>query len=232
MAQSPPADWRFPGTGWQLELRLTESGQVGVFPEQADNWGWLGKQIRAANERGRSPLRVLNLFAYTGASSLAVAAAGAAVTHVDAARGAVNWARRNAELSGLANAPIRWIVEDARRFVERELRRGRRYDAVVLDPPSYGHGPAGETWRFDEHLSDLLAACGELTTGEPNFMLLTCHSPGIGPREARELLAAALQGVSGATIEAAPLELKCRAGRRLNAGVMARYAASWASNNA
>jgi 23S rRNA (cytosine1962-C5)-methyltransferase len=155
-----------------LELKLTESGHLGAFPEQAENWDWIARQVRTA----ASPIKVLNLFAYTGASTLAAAAAGAEVTHVDAAAGVVAWARRNAELSGLAHAPIRWITDDATKFARRELKRGRSYDAVILDPPSYGHGPRAETWKLEEHLDELLALCWELMAGEGRFLLLTCHS--------------------------------------------------------
>ena len=131
-------------------------------------------------------MKVLNLFAYTGGSTLAAAAAGAEVVHVDAAKNIVAWARRNAELSGLAEAPIRWIAEDAVKFVKRELKRGNRYDAVILDPPSYGHGPRGEVWRLSKHLPRLLSLCGELTAGRLQFMLLTCHTPGYDAKCLRE----------------------------------------------
>ena len=133
---------------------------------------------RRYSQRERGCTKVLNLFAYTGGSTLAAAAAGAEVVHVDAAKNVVAWARRNAELSGLAHAPIRWIAEDAMKFVKRELKRGNRYDAVVLDPPSYGHGPQGEVWRLSKHLPRLLSLCGELTDGRPQFIVLTCHTPG------------------------------------------------------
>ena len=125
---------------------------------------------------------MLNLFAYTGASTLA-AAAGAEVVHVDAAKSTVAWARSNAALSGLAEAPIRWIIEDARRFTVREQKRGNRYHGIILDPPTYGHGPAGQAWQIDRDLPDLLAMCGRLLAEDAGFLLLTCHSPDIGPAE-------------------------------------------------
>lgn len=156
----------------RLELKLTEFGHLGLFPEQVENWGWVARQVRAA---GR-PIKVLNLFAYTGASTLAAAAAGAAVTHVDAAANVVAWARRNAELSGLADAPVRWIADDALKFARRELKRGVTYDGMILDPPSYGHGPKGESWKLTEHLAELWNVCLELTRGQPSFLLASCHS--------------------------------------------------------
>ena len=141
-----PERWTIAHGPLQFELKRTDFGHLGLFPEQAENWDWIAERVAAA---GR-PLKVLNLFAYTGGSTLAAAAAGAEVVHVDAAKNIVAWARRNAELSGLADAPIRWIAEDAMKFVKRELKRGNRYDAVILDPPSYGHGPQGEVWRLVE----------------------------------------------------------------------------------
>ena len=129
---------------------------------------------------------MLNLFAYTGGSTLAAAAAGAEVVHVDAAKNIVAWARRNAALSGLADAPIHWIVDDAMKFVKRELRRGSLYDAVILDPPSYGHGARGEVWRLSSHLPRLLELCRGLTAGRLQFILLTCHTPDFEPRGWRD----------------------------------------------
>ncbi len=172
LARDFDANWSARHGSIVLELKLTDSGQVGLFPEQADNWDWIARQVRAAD----GPIKVLNLFAYTGGSTLAAAAAGAEVTHVDAAAAAVAWARRNAQASHLEHAPIRWITDDALKFARRELKRGQRYDAVVLDPPSYGHGPKAETWKLDQHLGELLSTCVELTGGRAQFMLLTCHS--------------------------------------------------------
>ena len=199
-----------------LELRPTDFGQVGVFPEQAANWEWIAQQVG----RSATPLRVLNLFAYTGVATLAAAAAGAEVTHVDAARTTVAWARRNAQLSNLAERPIRWIVEDAQTFVRRELKRGRRYHAVILDPPSYGHGPKGEVWKLADQLPELLADCANLTSGDRRFLLLTSHTPGFGPSVLSRLLAAALHDER---IESGDLVLSTPAGRRLACGAMARF---------
>jgi 23S rRNA (cytosine1962-C5)-methyltransferase len=253
-----PERWTVSHGPLRFELKRTDFGHVGLFPEQAENWEWIvrvssplplgegqgeggvgngqqGSGFRGQNmgksqsphplplsqrERGDT-LRILNLFAYTGGASLAAAAAGAEVVHVDAARNVVAWARRNAELSGLANAPIRWIVEDAVKFVKRELKRGNHYDAVILDPPSYGHGPRGEVWRLGKHLPRLLSLCGQLTAGRPQFMLLTCHTPGYDPAALREMLLESLGG--GGAALARQLTLRSAAGRELPSGTVVRW---------
>ncbi|HRX81408.1 MAG: class I SAM-dependent methyltransferase [Planctomycetaceae bacterium] len=214
-----PATWTISHGECVFELQATPFGHLGVFPEQAANWDWIAKQIARASR----PLRVLNLFAYTGGSTLATAASGAEVVHVDSAKNTVAWARRNAELSGLAEKPIRWIAEDAKRFAERELRRGNRYDAVILDPPSYGHGPKGETWKITRDLHSLLTTCAALTEGQRAFMLLTCHSPGFEPPEVEAMLADAVFGTCQAGATAQPLTVGCVDGRQLPSGVVARW---------
>jgi len=250
----PQKPWFVEHGALRLELKRTDFGHVGVFPEQAENWDWIARQVRAASR----PLNVLNLFAYTGASTLAAAVAGAAVVHVDSARNTVAWASRNARHSGLAEAPIRWIVEDAARFVRREIRRGNCYDGVILDPPSYGHGPKGEPWKLGEHLMPLLRDCavllglqpapavvaakasmrsaddvaeasnrpdGAANSHSPAFVLLTCHSPGFGPAELGACLADAFFGSCGPRVEAKRLRLRAADGRTLDAGVVARWSA-------
>jgi len=214
-----PESWtvRFREIGFRL--KLTDSGQVGLFPEQALNWAWLKERV----SRFPKPMRVLNLFAYTGGSTLAAAVGGAEVTHVDSARTVVAWARRNAEFSDLASAPIRWITEDALKFVRREVKRGRQYDAVVLDPPSYGHGPKGEAWKLAEHLPVLLELCASLTRERPAFLLLTCHTPGFGTEELRRALTIA---AGNGDIETMPLAIRSTDGRKLDCGDCARWSAS------
>jgi 23S rRNA (cytosine1962-C5)-methyltransferase len=214
-----PAHWHLHHGSTVLELQRTHSGAVGVFPEQAENWDWIDRQVR----RSGGVLKVLNLFAYTGASTLAAAAAGAEVVHVDAARSVVNWARRNAARSHLADAPVRWIVDDARKFVERELRRGSQYHGVILDPPTYGHGPKSEPWEMATDLYDLLTACGRLTRGARAFMLLTCHTPTIGPAELEAMLADAVFGHGQSGVFAKPLTVRTRDGRHLPSGVVAGW---------
>ena len=217
-----PDRWTIAGGPLVLELKRTEFGHLGVFPEQGDNWQWIAEQVRRA---GGPPSRVLNLFAYTGGSTLAAAAAGAEVVHVDAAKNIVAWARRNAALSALADAPIHWIVDDAMKFVKRELRRDSRYDAVILDPPSYGHGARGEVWRLARDLPRLLELCRGLTAGRLRFILLTCHTPDFEPSRLAGMMAEALELSSAGGLEAAPLSLRSAAGRVLPSGSVAKWSA-------
>lgn len=212
----PSRPWVIRHANLVLELKLTRFGHVGVFPEQAANWDWTSEQVA----RAKKPIKVLNLFAYTGAGTLSAAAAGAEVVHVDAASNTVAWARHNAELSGLQGAPIRWIVEDAATFVRRELKRGNRYHAVILDPPSYGHGPKGEPWKIAAQLPDLLAGCAELTRDDRRFMLLTCHSPEFPAQKLERMLA---QACSIRGVESREMALTTDDGRRLPSGACARW---------
>lgn len=210
-----PDPWLFEHGKLKLQLRLADSGQVGVFPEQMQNWEWLDRQVRS-----RPRAKVLNLFAYTGAATFAAAAAGAEVVHVDAVRSTVAWARHNADISGLADRPIRWIVDDARKFVAREVKRGQHYEGIILDPPTYGHGPRGHAWQLTEHLPALLRDCGKLLSTRGRFLLLSCHAPGIGPSELTELLKPI---PPMAQMESGPLELRTGDGRSLPSGVFARW---------
>ena len=213
------ADWQVTIQDVTFQLRATESGQVGIFPEQRSNWKWIATKVRSANR----PIKVLNLFGYTGGSTLVAAAAGAAVVHVDAAKNAVGWAKENAALSGLKEAPIRWIVEDAPTFVQREGRRGNTYDAIILDPPSYGHGPKGEPFKIKEDLLPLLEHCGQIWGPNRSFFLLTCHSPGYGPAELEACLSDAVFGACQSGGRAQRMNLSTADGRMLNAGCSARW---------
>ena len=150
---------------------------TGLFPEQAANWDWFSAKIRNADR----PIRVLNLFAYTGGATIAAAAAGAQVTHVDASKGMVTWAKENAVSSGLGDAPIRWIVDDCVKFVEREIRRGKTYDAIIMDPPSYGRGPKGEIWKIEEKIHPLVQLCIQLLSDDPLFFLINSYTTGLQP---------------------------------------------------
>jgi 23S rRNA (cytosine1962-C5)-methyltransferase len=203
--------WPIAIAGATFELRATDAGHVGLFPEHAAMLPWLLDQ---------APGPVLNLFAYTGLVTLSLAAAGASVAHVDSSRPTVAWARRNAERSGLIDRPIRWIVDDARAFVAREARRGRRYRGIVLDPPSYGHGAGGRPWQLEAELAGLLVAARAIL--EPGgYVLLTAHTPGF---EADRLASMLAEGLARAprTVEAGELALETADGRRLELGAFAR----------
>lgn len=216
-----PDPWQvavtLPNATLSLEVRPAPSGQIGVFLEQRDQWEWLARETSAGST-------VLSLFAHSGAATLAMAAAGAQVVHVDASRQAIALARRNAAASGLADAPIRWVCEDARTFVDRERRRGTRYDGVVLDPPSWGHGPKGQAFAIDRDLVPLVADLAAITTGTAGGgiagpVLLTCHSPRWHHRHLRDTLT---EVFSGGRFESGPLSCTDAAGRTLELGDFAR----------
>lgn len=171
---APPDPWWFDAGKFQLSLKPTPTGQIGMFPEQLKNWQWI-----ADGTLDFSQLKAINLFGYTGGSTLALAARGAQVVHVDSARSVVNWARSNADRSGLKEAPIRWIVEDAMTFVRREIKRGNNYDIVVADPPSFGRGPKNELWKIQRDLNDMMESLARLTGGRCQMILVSCHTPGI-----------------------------------------------------
>lgn len=161
----------------QFNLKPMGFKHTGLFPEQAVNWDLMARIIRES----RREVKVLNLFGYTGAATLACAAAGASVTHVDASKGMVSWAKDNAAASRLSDRPIRWLVDDCKKFVLREIRRGNKYDGIVMDPPSYGRGPNGEVWKIEEQLWDLLQICNEILSDDPLFFLLNSYTTGLSP---------------------------------------------------
>lgn len=173
----PREQWEISYGDLRFYIRPTGFKHTGLFPEQAVNWDLMREMISAA---GR-PVKVLNLFAYTGGATLACAAAGASVCHVDASKGMVQWARDNAALSGLGEKPVRWIVDDCRKFVEREIRRGVRYDAIVMDPPSYGRGPGGEVWKLEDSVYELVRTCAGVLSEKPLFFLLNSYTTGLSP---------------------------------------------------
>lgn len=210
------APWVVRAGGLALECRPAAGGQVGLFPEHAALWPWLRTETEAATVRLGRPLEILSLFAYTGGASLACAAGGARVVHVDASRPAVGWGRANAARSGLDDRPVRWLVDDARDFVRRERRRGRRYDGVVLDPPSWGHGEGA--WKLDDHLAPLLADLAALTGPRPALVLLTAHTPGWDAAR----LGALLRDHVEVACHESPLELVARSGARLAVGAAVR----------
>jgi 23S rRNA (cytosine1962-C5)-methyltransferase len=229
----PIEPWQVHDGSGQFELRLATSGQVGFFPEQRDVRTWIGRQARRLSGGSPDPgvfagaRACLNLFGYSGAVTIEAALAGLAVTHVDASRPAVAWARRNAELNGLAAAPIRWISDDAIGYAERELRRGRRYAGIVLDPPSYGHGSSGKPWRLAADLPSLLETCTGLLDDGPAFIVVTAHTPGFGPDRLGKLLLDALEpelgSGAGTSIEVEDQSILSEGGTRLHLGSMARW---------
>ena len=186
--------------GKELTFRLKPFSfkHTGVFPEQAVNWDWFSKLIADAKQKNpERKINVLNMFAYTGGATIAAAAAGANVTHVDAAKGMVAWARENAAVSGLAEAPIRWIVDDCVKFVEREIRRGNHYDAIIMDPPSYGRGPKGEIWKIEDNIFPLIELCSQLMSDSPLFFLINSYTTGLQPAVLSYMISTALKRFGG-----------------------------------
>lgn len=190
MRRKTPECWQIGYGDLRFNLKPMGFKHTGIFPEQAVNWDLMAGMIRKADR----PIRVLNLFGYTGAATLACVAAGAHVTHVDASKGMVNWGRENAVLSGLAEKPMRWLVDDCGKFVQRELRRGNTYDAIVMDPPSYGRGPGGEVWKLEDQIYDLVAQCVRLLSDHPLFFLINSYTTGLSPAVMQYILATLMQG--------------------------------------
>lgn len=172
-----PKEWTIGYKDLTFRLKPFSFKHTGLFPEQAVNWDWCGQRIKEA----KRPVKILNLFAYTGGATISAAKAGAHVTHVDASKGMVGWAKENATASNLSEAPIRWLVDDCVKFAEREIRRGSRYDAIIMDPPSYGRGPKGETWKMEEHVYALIRLCAQLLCDRPLFFLINAYTTGLQP---------------------------------------------------
>ena len=188
-----PEQWSIRYGDLTFQLKPFSFKHTGLFPEQAVNWDWFSEKIRLA---GR-PVRVLNLFAYTGGATLAAAAAGAQVTHVDASKGMVSWARENAASSGLADRPVRWLVDDCVKFVEREIRRGNHYDGIIMDPPSYGRGPKGEIWKIEDSVFPFIKLCEKLLSDDPLFFLVNSYTTGLAPAVLTYMLSVALKERGG-----------------------------------
>lgn len=198
---------------------------TGLFPEQAANWNWFSQLIADAVSKGRL-VKVLNLFAYTGGATLAAAAAGASVTHVDASKGMVTWAKENAISSGLKDAPIRWLVDDCVKFVEREIRRGNHYDAIIMDPPSYGRGPKGEIWKIEESVYPLIQLCSQILTDNPLFFLINSYTTGLQPAVLSYMISTVL-GTANGTVTASEIGLPVSSnGLVLPCGASGRYEAT------
>lgn len=215
-----PNEWSIRYRELTFHLKPFSFKHTGLFPEQAANWDWFSGLIRGA---GR-PVKVLNLFAYTGGATLSAAAAGAAVTHVDASKGMVSWAKENAAASGLKDAPIRWLVDDCVKFVERELRRGSRYDGIIMDPPSYGRGPKGEIWKIEENIWPFIELTSRLLSDDPLFFLINSYTTGLQPAVLNYMLNTAIVKKFGGKAKAAEIGLPVTSsGLILPCGASGRY---------
>lgn len=216
--------------GWNLnyknitfKVRPTGFKHTGVFPEQAVNWDFVTEKISAAKNLGRD-VSVLNLFAYTGGATLACAAAGASVCHVDASKGIVSWAKENAALSGLGSAPIRYIVDDCKKFLEREIRRGHKYDALIMDPPSYGRGPSGELWKLEDDIDELISLCAKVISDDALFVLVNSYTTGLSASTVGYLLKLHFEKVYGGNVTAEEIGIPIKTtGGVLPAGASARW---------
>ena len=193
-----PEQWSISYKSLTFNLKPFSFKHTGLFPEQAANWDWFSELIKKADR----PVKVLNLFAYTGGATLAAAAAGASVTHVDASKGMVGWAKENAVSSGLGDAPIRWIVDDCVKFVEREIRRGNHYDGIIMDPPSYGRGPKGEVWKIETSVYPLIQLCSQLMSDRPLFFLINSYTTGLQPAVLNYMISTAIKPKTGGVVTA------------------------------
>ena len=220
-----PTEWSINYKDLTFNLKPFSFKHTGLFPEQATNWDWFSSIIK--REKGKNPereIKVLNLFAYTGGATLAAAKAGAHVTHVDASKGMVTWAKENAISSGLKDAPIRWLVDDCVKFVEREIRRGNKYDAIIMDPPSYGRGPKGETWKIEEAVFPLINICADILKSEPLFFLINSYTTGLQPAVLSYMLNTVLVERFGGKVEADEIGLPVSSnGLILPCGACGRY---------
>ena len=215
-----PESWQVHYKDLTFQVKPMNFKHTGLFPEQAVNWDFVMDKIRKADR----PIRVLNLFAYTGGATVACAKAGAAVCHVDAAKGMVAWAKDNARLSGLSDAPIRWIVDDCAKFVEREIRRGKTYDAIIMDPPSYGRGPGGEVWKLEESLYPFVKLCAGVLSDKPLFVLINSYTTGLAPSVLGYLLHLLVAEKYGGTVSWDELGLPVTAtGMALPCGATGRW---------
>ena len=215
-----PESWNIRYGELGFILRPMGFKHTGLFPEQAANWDWFGELIRKANR----PVKVLNLFAYTGGATVAAAKAGASVVHVDAAKGMVAQAKENASLSGLADAPIRYIVDDCKKFIEREIRRGNHYDGIIMDPPSYGRGPNGEVWKLEDSVDELVGIAAKLLSDAPLFFLINSYTTGLSPLTMQYLIGLHVARRFGGKTEAGELGLRVtETGAYLPAGASTRW---------
>ncbi|MBO5275079.1 MAG: class I SAM-dependent methyltransferase [Clostridia bacterium] len=219
---SLPEEWNIGYGDLKFIIRPMGFKHTGLFPEQAVNWDWASELIRGAGRK----IKLLNLFAYTGGATVSAAMAGASVCHVDAAKGMVAQAKQNAAISGLAEAPIRYIVDDCRKFVEREIRRGNRYDAIIMDPPSYGRGPSGEVWKLEENIDDLIALTARVLSDDPLFFLVNSYTTGLSPSAMGYILSYRVKGRFGGRVDSDEIGLPVTSsGAVLPCGSSARWTA-------
>lgn len=217
-----PEKWTIEFGSLKFLIKPTAFKHTGLFPEQALNWDWTRDVISKSVAEGHVP-EVLNLFGYTGGATLACAQAGAKVVHVDSSKSAVAWARENAELSGLSEKPIRWILDDTRVFVEREIKRGRKYDAIIMDPPAFGHGPSKELWKIEDHFLPLVEDCLKLLSDKPLFFIVNGYSAGYSPVAYENNLKTLVEKYGG-KMEIGELVIEEAAGKRLlPCGIFARW---------
>lgn len=221
-----PKKWAIDFSGLKFWIKPTAFKHTGLFPEQSVNWKWLESKIIEDKKKKGDDIEVLNLFGYTGGATLACAKAGAKVVHIDSSKSAVTWAKENAELSGLSDMPVRWIIEDARIFVEREIKRGRKYDGIIMDPPAFGHGPDSELWKIEEHFLDLIDNCKKILKDQPSFFLINGYSAGYSAIAYENNLKDLVQKYGG-NIEVGELAIresgKIEESRILPAGIFARW---------
>ena len=218
-----PGEWSIGYGTLTFRLKPFSFKHTGLFPEQSVNWDWFSSIIRNADR----PVKVLNLFAYTGGATLAAAKAGASVTHVDASKGMVTWAKENAAASGLADAPIRWLVDDCVKFVEREIRRGNTYDAVIMDPPSYGRGPKGEIWKIEESISPFIRLTTRILSKDALFYLVNSYTTGLQPAVLTYMIHSTLVPIFGGHVESSEIGLPVSAsGLILPSGASGRWVCS------
>lgn len=202
-----PEQWNINYKDLTFCLKPFSFKHTGLFPEQAVNWDWFSGKIREAKERENREIKVLNLFAYTGGATLAAAAAGAHVTHVDASKGMVNWAKENAKASGLEDRPIRWLVDDCVKFVEREIRRGNKYDGIIMDPPSYGRGPKGEIWKIEDSIHHFVELCAQILSKDAIFFLINSYTTGLAPSVLSYLIGTEIVPTFGGQVESEEIGL-------------------------
>lgn len=212
-------DWEINYKGLKLILFISGSRHIGVFPEQHPQWDWIERKIK---ESGNA-LSVLNLFGYTGISTLAAARGGAMITHVDSSKSSLERAKRNLGSSGLSNRLVRWIVDDVFKFIQREIRRGKRYDAIIMDPPNFGHGPNGEVWKFDKEISTLLSSCLKILGDNPRFFIITAYNVNHQPSDLGKWLSETMAGYSGKTVCGNLIQKEKSAGRKINQAIYSKW---------